>query len=72
MIGGADKYWNPILETMPQEQLRALQLIKFKKIVQWAYDHSKFHRQLYTEAGMEPGDIKTFEDITKVPRSKKP
>ncbi len=71
MTEGTDKYWNPILETMPQGKLRALQLKKFKKIVQWAYDHSKFHRQLYTEAGMEPGDIKTFEDIAKVPTVEK-
>jgi phenylacetate-CoA ligase len=71
MIEGTDRYWNPILEIMPQEQLRALQLVKFGKIVQWAYDHSKFHRQLYTEAGMEPGDIKTFEDIAKVPKVEK-
>jgi phenylacetate-CoA ligase len=71
MIEGADKYWNPILETMPQEKLRALQLNKFKKIVQWAYDHSKFHRQLYAEAGLEPGDIKTFEDIARVPKVEK-
>ena len=71
MIEGADKYWNPILETMPREQLRALQLKKFKRILQWAYEHSKFHRQLYTEAGMEPGDIKTFEDIAQVPQVEK-
>jgi phenylacetate-CoA ligase len=71
MIEGTDRYWNPILETMPQEKLRALQLVKFGKIVQWAYNHSKFHRQLYTEAGMEPGDIKTFEDIAKVPKVEK-
>jgi len=71
MIEGADKYWNPILEAMPQEQLRALQLKKFKRIFQWAYDHSKFHRQLYAEAGMEPGDIKTFEDIARVPKVEK-
>ncbi|TEU12170.1 MAG: phenylacetate--CoA ligase family protein [Anaerolineales bacterium] len=71
MIEGADKYWNPILETMHQEKLRALQLKKFKKIVQWAHDHSKFHRQLYADAGMEPGDIKTFEDIAQVPKVEK-
>jgi len=29
---------------MPREKLRALQLKKFKKIVQWAYAHSCFHR----------------------------
>jgi phenylacetate-CoA ligase len=71
MIAEADKYWNPILETMPQEKLRALQLHKFKKIVRWVYDHSKLHRRLYTEAGMEPGDIKTFEDIARVPTVEK-
>jgi len=71
MIEGAEKYWNPILETMPQERLRVLQLKKFKRILQWAYEHSKFHRQLYTEAGLEPGDIKTFEDIARVPKVEK-
>jgi len=71
MIEGAEEYWNPILETMPQERLRALQLKKFKRILQWAYEHSKFHRQLYTEAGLEPGDIKTFEDIARVPKVEK-
>ena len=71
MVEGTDKYWNPILETMPHEKLRALQLKKFKRIFQWAYDNSKFHRQLYTEAGMAPGDIKTFEDIAQVPKVEK-
>jgi len=71
MVEGTDQYWNPILETMPHEKLRALQLIKFKRIFQWAYDNSKFHRQLYTEAGMAPGDIKTFEDIAQVPKVEK-
>ena len=71
MVEGTDKYWNPILETMPQEKLRALQLKKFKRIFQWAYDNSKFHRQLYTEAGMAPGDIKTFKDIAQVPKVEK-
>lgn len=68
---GASKYWNPILETMPLEKLRALQLDKFKRVVQWVYDHSKFHHQLYAEAGFEPGDIKTFDDIVKVPKVEK-
>ncbi|HMK64646.1 MAG TPA: phenylacetate--CoA ligase family protein [Thermodesulfobacteriota bacterium] len=65
------KYWNPILERLPQEQLRTLQLRKFKKILEWTYERSKFHRRLYQEAGLEPGDIKTFEDIPKVPKVEK-
>jgi phenylacetate-CoA ligase len=67
----AEKYWNPLAERLPQEHLRALQLRKFKKIVAWAYERSKFHRRLYREAGMEPGDIKTVEDIQKVPKVEK-
>lgn len=68
---GADTYWNPILETLPREKLMQLQLNKFKNIVQWAYDHSKFHRRLYQDAGLEPGDIKTSDDIRKVPKVEK-
>ncbi|MCJ7686620.1 MAG: phenylacetate--CoA ligase family protein, partial [Desulfobacteraceae bacterium] len=34
-------------------------------------DHSKFHGQLYRDAGLEPGDIKTMEDIARVPKVEK-
>jgi phenylacetate-CoA ligase len=64
-------FWNPLIETMPQEKLRALQIKKFKRILQWSYDNSPFYRQLYKGAGLEPGDIKTFDDITKVPKTEK-
>ncbi|MGB3904790.1 MAG: phenylacetate--CoA ligase family protein [Anaerolineae bacterium] len=70
-VEGAERYWNPVLETLPREKLMALQLKKFKKIVQWAYDNSKFHRRLYQDAGLEPGDIKTWEDVRKVPKVEK-
>ena len=64
-------YWNPVLETLPQEKLQALQLKKFRRIVEWAYHHSPFYRRLYEAAGLEPGDIKRFEDIRKVPKIEK-
>jgi phenylacetate-CoA ligase len=66
-----EKYWNPILETLPQEKLKALQLKKFQKIFKWAYDNSPFYHELYRNAGIEPGDIKTLDDIRKVPKVKK-
>jgi phenylacetate-CoA ligase len=40
------EYWNPVLETMPLEKLKILQFKKFKRILNWAYTHSKFHRAL--------------------------
>jgi phenylacetate-CoA ligase len=33
----------------------------------WAYEHSPFYRRLYGEAGVEPGDIRSLDDIRKVP-----
>jgi len=67
----ADQYWNPVTETLPQEKLQKLQLKKFQKIVKWAYDNSRFNHSLYKNAGIEPGDIKTFDDIKKVPKVEK-
>jgi len=64
-------YWNPFIETMPMEKLRELQLKKFKRALQWAYDNSPFYRRIYKEAGLEPGDIKTHKDIRRVPKVEK-
>jgi len=64
-------YWNPVLENLPQEQLRRLQLRKFKRIFQWAYDRSHFHRKLYDQAGILPADIRSFDDIRRIPKVEK-
>ena len=65
------KYWNPVLETLPGEKLRNLQVKKFRRIFQWAYDHSKFHRALYDKAGIKPEDIRSLEDLKRVPKVEK-
>jgi len=64
-------YWNSILETLPPEQLRQLQLKKFRRIFKWAYEHSLFHRSLYDQAGGTPNDIRSFADIRRVPKVEK-
>jgi len=64
-------YWNPVLETLPLEKLQKLQLNKFLRIFQWAYNNSKFHRGLYDEAGITTDDIKSLEDIRHVPKVEK-
>jgi phenylacetate-CoA ligase len=66
-----EPYWNPVLERLPQERLRDLQFKKFKKIFRWTYDHSKFHRSLYDKGGIKPEDIRSFEDIKRVPKVEK-
>lgn len=63
----ASPYWNPVLETLPQEKLRQLQLRKLQRIVRWGYERSKLYRRLYEEAGFTPDDLKTWDDVAKVP-----
>jgi len=65
------KYWNPVLETLPQEKIRDLQLKKFKRIFNWTYEKSKFHRSLYEKAGVKPEDIRSFDDIRHIPTVEK-
>jgi len=71
MFPKSDKFWNPLLETLPREKIRELQVKKFRRIMKWAFEHSKFHHQLYKDAGMEPGDVKTMADIARVPKVEK-
>jgi len=70
-MADTDKYWNPLLETLPREKLEELQLKKFQRIFKFAYDNSPFYNKLYREAGIEPGDIRTLDDIKKVPKTQK-
>lgn len=64
-------YWDPHIERMPLEDLHALQEDRLKSIVRYVYDHSAFYRRRFQEAGVEPGDIKTLADITKLPFTRK-
>jgi phenylacetate-CoA ligase len=64
-------YWNPVLETLPYEKIRKLQLKKFQRIFSWAYEHSKFHRTLYDNDGIKPKDIQSFADIKQIPTVEK-
>ena len=61
------KYWNPKTETMPRDQLRNLQLMKLKRLVNWSYDHSLFWRNKLDQVGVKPTDIRTLEDIKLIP-----
>ena len=64
-------YWNPVAETLSRERLRTLQLKKFKRLFQWGYEHSRFHRSLYDQAGIQPDDIRSWEDVHRVPKVEK-
>lgn len=55
------------LYAMTPEQLRARNEKRFLEIFHRAYDKSPFYHKLYTEAGIKKKDIKTIDDIKKLP-----
>ena len=59
--------WNRDVETMPRAQLRELQLDRLRWSVQWAYDHVPFHRQRLDAAGVSPNDIRSLDDLRRLP-----
>jgi phenylacetate-CoA ligase len=61
------KYWNEKIETMPVPELRKHQLQKLKGQVKHCYENSKFYQKKFKTAGLKPEDIKTLEDLQKIP-----
>ena len=61
------EYWNPKNETLPREQLQALQLAKLQRMTQWAYARSPFHKSRFDAAGVHPDQLKTLDDLRRIP-----
>jgi len=61
------KYWNEKVETMPVPELRKHQFRKLKKQVKHCYDNNAFYHKKFKDAGLKPDDLKTLEDIQKIP-----
>lgn len=59
--------YQPEIETMPQDQLRALQSERLVKQVRHVYDNVPYYRQKMEAKGVTPDDIKGIEDLHKLP-----
>ncbi|HUU75625.1 MAG TPA: phenylacetate--CoA ligase [Methanoregulaceae archaeon] len=63
-------FWNEKLETLPSAELADLQLKKLK----WTLDQVlkvEFYRNKLKSAGIRPADIKTLDDVQKLPFTRK-
>ena len=60
-------YWNPRIETMPLDELRAIQNIKLQKQMRYVYERSPFYRRKFDSVGIKPEHIKTVEDLAELP-----
>jgi len=59
--------WNDEFETLPREALEALQLKRLKQTVERVYATVPFYRKKFDEAGIKPDDIKSLDDLKKLP-----
>ena len=60
-------FYDEKIETMPVEEVKKLQLAKLKKAVEYAYNNSKFYKNMFDKNGLKPSDIQTLDDIRKIP-----
>lgn len=63
--------WNPILETMERDELRDLQLRRFRRQLVHVYEHSPFYRDKLDAAGIHPDEIETLADVRRIPTTTK-
>ena len=59
--------WNPNKECMPREQMRELQGKRLCKLVQYVYHNVPFYRHKMQDMDLTPDDIRSIDDITKLP-----
>ncbi len=60
-------YWNPRHETMPREQLEALQVRRLRALVEWADARVPWQSKRLRDAGVTADSIKTLEDLRRIP-----
>ena len=62
-----ERYFQPDIETMPRDQMRALQSERLVKQVRHVWDNVPYYRHLMEEQGVTPDDIRSVDDLHKLP-----
>ena len=63
--------WNEKMECLSPEEKKTLQSERLVKLVKYVYDNVEFYRNKMDKAGVSPEDIKSIDDITKLPYTTK-
>jgi phenylacetate-CoA ligase len=62
-------FYRPDVQTLPREQIRALQEERLRALIARVFDQPiPFFKRLLESAGIGPDDVKTLEDLRRVPR----
>ena len=61
------RYYQPEVETASYEEIRQIQNEKIVKQVRYVYENVPYYRNLMEQKGVTPDDIKSVDDIKKLP-----
>ncbi|MDR3253172.1 MAG: phenylacetate--CoA ligase [Tannerella sp.] len=59
--------WNETMECMSRDEMHKLQSIRLKQVVERVYHNTTFYRKKMQESGVTPDDIRSIDDIAKLP-----
>jgi phenylacetate-CoA ligase len=70
----AGDYYNELKKSqwLRPDEVKRLQEIKLQKLVHHAYNHVPYYRDMFMKLGLKPKDIRTVEDLQKIPLLGKP
>lgn len=66
----SERYWHEV-ETWSRERIADLQLESLQRQLAYVYEHSDFYRAQWDELGFKSGDVKSLDDIRRLPLVRK-
>lgn len=61
------KYYNELVETASRDQMFYIQSLALTRKIKQVYENVPLYRKRMQDAGIEPGDIRSVEDLHKLP-----
>jgi len=71
MVRKYREYWNEEMETLSPERFHDVQEKALLKQLKYVWENSEFYKKKFAEAGVTLKDIKTLEDLSKLPFTEK-
>jgi len=65
------EYWNKEMETLSENKFYEVQEKAWLRQIRYVWNHSEFYKKKFAEAGIQLKDIKTLEDLRKLPFTEK-
>ena len=60
-------FYNEEFETLPRPALEALQLKRLQAVLERVYANVPFYKASFDKAGIRPGDVKSLDDLQRLP-----